>query len=278
MRTVRSRRRLSVLKIRITSIITALPAALHGGRAGADEGIEHKITNIGVHVDQPLWQSDWKRRRMADTARPFRRDLPHIDGCLHELVTTHRADRRKPDLGAILRTDRAVESTLGGDDHALAEVADHWVARTLKAPPRTISRCAALLDPQHFATKEQSKIVLQNCRDVGRQRAVWTPAEVGHVDRDAPARLEHADAFSEHVAKLFEVFDVRRRDMTVTKRLFVLFACEVRRRRDNESDAVVCDIAHLPGIADDEPIDAFRGSDVIIRADLWSLKSFVERP
>ena len=71
------------------------------------------------------------------------------------------------------------------------------------------------------------QVVLQDGHDVGGQAAVRLAAEVGHVDGDAPARLEHPLALGEDVAQQRQVLDVGARYALAVELLLVLLAGEV---------------------------------------------------
>jgi len=72
------------------------------------------------------------------------------------------------------------------------------------------------------------QVVLQDGHDVGGQAAVGLAAEVGHVDRYAPARLEHPLALGEDVTQQRQVLDVGARHALAVELLLVLLPGEVR--------------------------------------------------
>ena len=175
---------------------------------------------------------------MPDARRALGGQLPHVERGLHELVAGQAADRRQTGTSALARVERPVEPALAGDDDPLADVAQHRVARSLERPPRTRPRRAALLDPHDLAAQQHPQVVLQDGGDVGRQRSIRPATEVGDVDGDAAAGLEHAHALGEHVAQHLQVLEIRGRDVALTERLLVGLAGEVRRRRHHQRDRV----------------------------------------
>ncbi len=74
---------------------------------------------------------------------------------------------------------------------------------------------------------KQVQVVLEDGHDVGGQAAVGLAPEVGHVDGDAAARLEHALALGEDVAQQGQVLDVGPRHPLAVELLLVLLAGEV---------------------------------------------------
>jgi hypothetical protein len=132
------------------------------------------------------------------------------------------------------------------------------------------------LDPDDFAPKEETEVILQDSDDIGRQGPVGLPAQVGDVDGDPATRLEHPLALGEDVAKHLQVVEIGRRHAVLTERLFVRLAGEVRRRRDDECDGVVRKL-DLPGVG------AYQGlaqlewrPDVIVGGQLRGAKPCVE--
>ena len=115
-------------------------------------------------------------------------------------------------------------------------------------PHATDPDAASALLPDDLPAQQQAEL-LEDAADVGRQAAVGLAPEVGDVDRDAPARLEHAHAVGEHRGEHVEVLEVRRRDAVALELLLVLLAGEVRRRRDDEGHRGVGDGVHRPGVA-----------------------------
>ena len=69
-----------------------------------------------------------------------------------------------------------------------------WKLPQAQLPPAPRAFCQ-MISPR----SSRPRSVLEDVDDVGRQRAVGLAAEVGHVDGDAAARLEHPGALGEHV-------------------------------------------------------------------------------
>src|SRR5258708_24315628 len=74
-----------------------------GGRPGPKERIEHKVISVRVELDEPGWEFDRKRCRVADARRALGRDLPHVKRVLHEVLSGHRRLRRQALSGALWR-------------------------------------------------------------------------------------------------------------------------------------------------------------------------------
>ena len=160
----------------------------------------------------------------------------------------------------------AVEAALAGDDHPLGEVAQHRVGRLLERPPGAVAARAAGLAPDDLAAQEQAEVVLEDADDVGRERAVRLAAEVGDVDRDAPARLELGDALGEDVLEHREVLEVGGRDVALAERLLVGLAGEVRRRGDDERHRRGPHAVHRAGVADVDLVDHAGRLDRVVGA------------
>ena len=145
----------------------------------------------------------------------------------------------KPPFATLLDGQRPLEAALAGDDHPLGEVAQHRVRGVAERSPRARPAGAGALLPHDLAAQQEMQPVLQDVDHVGGQAAVRLAAEVGDVDRDPAAGLEHAHAFGEHVVQQLEVLEVRARHAVALELLLVLLAGEVRRRRDDQRHAAV---------------------------------------
>ena len=123
--------------------------------------------------------------------------------------------------------------------------------------------------PDDLAPGQQVQVVLEDGHHVGGQAAVGLAAEVGHVDGDPPARLEHPLALGEHLAQELEVLEVGTRHPFTVELLLVLLAGEVGRRGDHQGHRVVGHGVHPPGVAADAGLEhgVVRG-DVLVRAQL----------
>ena len=123
---------------------------------------------------------------------------------------------------------------------------------------------------------QQVEVVLQDGHDVGRQAAIRLAPEVGHVDGDAAARLEHALALGEHVAQQRQVLDVGPGHPLAVELLLVLLAGEVGGRGDDEGHRVVRHGVHAAGVAADAGDAGLVRSDVLVGAQLGRLEARVE--
>jgi hypothetical protein len=171
----------------------------------------------------------------------------------------------------------AVESTLAGDDDALGHVAQHRIGgRQVGADCDGAGRAAGLL-PDDLAPEEEGEVVLEHAHDVAGQRAVRLAAEVRHVDRDAPAGLEHTPAFGEHVAQHRQVLEIRPGHMALAERRLVLLAGEVRRGRDHQRDRRVVDRLHVTGVAADDRVGCAARIDGGVVRQLGFCEALVER-
>ena len=118
----------------------------------------------------------------------------------HEVLGQQRALVRQALRCPLLDRAGAVESALAGDDHPLADVAQHRVRRAAERTPRARAAGALAFLPDQLAASSRPRSCSQDPDDVRGQAAVRLAAEVGHVHRDPPAGLELAHAFGEHVA------------------------------------------------------------------------------
>src|ERR1039458_7127725 len=162
-------------------------------RARTHERVEYHVVLVGEQVDQTPGELHRERRRVAYSGRALGRDLPQVGGRLEELVTRDRRGGRHPELEPLPRSDGPIEPTLARDDDPLGDVPQHRVARSLERSPGTRATRRAPLPPDHLAAQQEPE-VLEDLADIAGQRAVGPSTEVGHVDGDAPARLEDPPA------------------------------------------------------------------------------------
>ena len=182
---------------------------------------------------------------MADTFGRLRRDLPHVERGVHELVAVHRRGARQATAFSFGLRHGPVEATLRRDDDPFGQVTQHRVGRPLEAPPCARSRRPPLLDPDDLAAQQQAQVVLEDGRDVGRERTVRATTQVGDVDGDATAGFQFPGALCEDVAQHLEVLEVRRRNMVGVELGLVGLAGEVRRRGDHQGDGAVGHLGHV---------------------------------
>ena len=178
---------------------------------------------------------------MPDPPGALGRDRPDVEREGEEVVGHQRALVGQALGGALLDRPGPVEAALAGDDDPLGDVAQHRVGGAAERTPGARAAGAFALLPDQLAPQQQAEVVLEDADDVGRQAAVRLAAEVGDVDRDAPAGLELADALGEHVGEQLEVLEVRRRHALALELLLVLLAGEVGRRGHDEGDRAVGD-------------------------------------
>ena len=191
---------------------------------------------------------------MPDLRGALGRELPEVRRRLHELVTRDRRRRREPPVVTLLGRECPVEAPLAGDHDPLGHVAQHGVARSLERAPRARTAGRTTLPPDHLPTQQQPE-VLEDLRHVGGQRPVRAAAEVGDVDGDPPAGLQHPRALGEDAVQHPQVLEVGRRDTVDAEALLVLLAGEVRRRRHHERHRVVRHVVHVPGVAAMDDVD-----------------------
>jgi len=134
----------------------------------------------------------------------------------------------------------------------------------------------ALFLPDHFTAQQQAEVVLQDGGHVGRQAAVRTAPQVGHVDGDAAAGLEGAHALPEHVAQHRQVVEVVAGDVTLAERGLVLLAGEVRRRRDHQGHRCVRHGGHVASVADVDDVEFAGFTERVVVADLGRREARVE--
>ena len=164
---------------------------------------------------------------MAHAHRALGRDVPHVEGEGHEVVGSDAALVRQAGRLARLGAQGPTEAALAGHDDPLGHVAQDRVGgRAERTPGARAARPFALL-PDDLAPGQQVQVVLEDGHDVGGKAAVRLAPEVGHVDRDAATRLEHALALGEDVAQQGEVLDVGPGHTLAVELLLVLLAGEV---------------------------------------------------
>ena len=220
------------------------PLPMNGSRTRSSRNVYRRISCSGSSTGNG---AGWPTRRRA-----LRCDRPDVERHRQEVVGHQRALVRQPVGGPLLRRPGAIEAALAGDDHSLADVAEHRVGRAAERSPCARAGGALALLPDQLAAQQQAEVVLEDADHVGRQAAVGLAAEVGDVDGDASAGLEGAHALGEHVGQHLEVLEVRGRDALALELLLVLLAGEVRRGGDDEGDGPVGDAVHVPSVAADE--------------------------
>ena len=166
---------------------------------------------------------------MADPARVGRRDVPHIEGRLHESVPTDGGPVGQSVGSALGCCTGTVEATFTRNDDSLGDIPQDRVGRT---PPR--SPCAGSagglgLAPDDLAPEKQAQVVLEDARHVRTEAPVRLAAQVCDVHSDTPARLENPPALLEHIAKQGQVFHVRVGNLPSGHCLLVLLPDEVGR-------------------------------------------------
>ena len=122
--------------------------------------------------------------------------------------------------------------------------------------------------------------VLEDGHHVGGQAPVGLAAEVGHVDGDAPARLERPGAVGEDVLQQAQVLEVGAGDALAVQLLLVLLAGEVRGGGDHERHRAVGHRGHVPGVPVDEGLgDRRRAAGTVSSSgELRGLEPGVEGP
>src|SRR3954468_13324686 len=167
---------------------------------------------------------------MPDALGTLGRHVPHVEGCLQELVVGERVHERQPKPLSLFDALGPVESALAGDDDALGYVPKNRIGGAAeRAPGAGAARTIALL-PDDLAAQEQLQVVWKDANHVRREAAVRLSPEVRHVDGDAPARLELAFAFREHISQKLEVLEIRPWDAFTVELFFVALSHEVWRR------------------------------------------------
>ena len=214
---------------------------------------------------------------MADPAGVLGPDLPHVDRRREELLLRDRVLERKPSLLAIRPGHGPVEATLAGDDDALGHVAQDRVRGREVGTDRDGAGRAAGLLPHDLTPQEEGEVVLEHAHDVAGQGAVRLAAEVRHVDRDAPAGLEHPPALGEHVAQHLQVLEIRTGRAPFAEGGLVLLAGEVRRRRDHQRDRAVVHCLHVAGVTADDRVGCPARVDGVIVRQLRRREALVER-
>ena len=166
---------------------------------------------------------------MAHTDGALGRDVPHIERQRHEVVGPDAALVGEALATALLGAACPPEAALAGHDDALGHVAQHGIGGRPEGAPGARAAGPFTFLPDDLAAGQQVQVVLEDGHDVGGQAAVRLAAEVGHVDRDAAARLEHPLALGEDVAQQRQVLHVGARHTLAVELLLVLLAGEVGR-------------------------------------------------
>ena len=214
---------------------------------------------------------------MVDAPGALGGDLPDVERRGHELVGRQRGAERQAVRLAVSLAAGPAEASLAGDHHALGEVSQDGVGRAAERAPRARAAGSIALLPHDLAPEEELEVVLEDADHVAGQAAVRLATEVGHVHRDAPARLEHALALGEDVAEHRQVLEVRRGHALAVELGLVFLAGEVRRGRDDEGDRAGGDGIHVAGVAEDERLgDRRRRGDGGVGRQLGGLEPRVE--
>ena len=168
------------------------------------------------------------------------------------------------------------EAALAGHDDPLGHVAEHRVGGRAEGAPGARAAGPLALLPDDLAPGQEVQVVLQDRHDVGGQAAVGLAAEVGHVDRNAAARLEHPLALGEDVAQQRQVLDVGAGHPLAVELLLVLLAGEVGGRGDDEGHRVVRHGVHPAGVAVQARHTGLVRVHVLVGAELRRLEAGVE--
>ncbi len=204
------------------------------------------------------------------------RDVPHVERQRHEVVRRDAALVGQPLAASLLGAARPPEASLAGHDDALGHVAQHRVGGGAEGAPGARAAGPLALLPHDLASGQQVQVVLQDGHDIGGQAAIRLATEVGHVDGDATAGLEHPLALGEDVAQQRQVLDVGARHALAVELLLVLLAGEVRRRGDDEGHRVVRHRLHPPGVALDAGDARCMRVHVLVGVELRCLEAGVE--
>ena len=220
----------------------------HPRGARPHERVQDQVVDVGVEVDEPFRQGHGERGGVPDAGGRLRRELPHVQRGVHELVTGERGHRREPVPVPAPGGLRPVEPSLGRHDHALGEVPQDRVPGALEGTPGAVACGAALLLPDDLSPEQEPQPVLEDGDDVRRERPVGPPAEVGDVHGDPTAGLQRADALGEDLGEHLQVVQVGPGHVALPQRLLVLLAREVRGRGDHEGHGAVGHLAHGTGV------------------------------
>ena len=182
----------------------------------------------------------------------------------------------RPCAAALLGAARPPEASLAGHDDPLGHVAQHRVGGRAEGAPGARAAGPLALLPDDLAPGQEVQVVLEDGHDVGGQAAVRLAPEVGHVDRDAAARLEHPLALGEDVAQQRQVLDVGAGHALAVELLLVLLAGEVGRRGDDEGHRVVRHGIHPAGIAVQARDTGLVRVHVLVGAELGRFEAGVE--
>ena len=183
----------------------------------------------------------------------------------------------RPRRLTLVDRERTLEPALAGHDHPLGDVSQHRVGRAAERTPCTRAARPGTLLPHDLPAQQQTEPVLQDVDHVGGQAAIRLATEVGDVDGDPAARLEHPDALGEHVVQQVEVLEIRAGHAVAFELLLVLFAGEVRRRRDDQGDRTVGERVHVAGVAAHERLgDRLGGQHGVVVVDHRRFEPSVE--
>ncbi len=213
---------------------------------------------------------------MTHPHRALGRDVPHVERQRHEVVGPDAALVRQPGPATLLGAAGPSEAPLAGHDDALGHIAQHRIGGGAEGAPGAGAAGPFALLPHDLAPGQQVQVVLQDGHDVGGQAAVGLATEVGHVDRDAAARLEHALALGEDVAQQRQVLDVGAGHPLAVELLLVLLPGEVGGRGDDEGDRVVGHRLHPAGIAAQARDTGLVRVHVLVGAQLRRFEAGVE--
>ena len=213
---------------------------------------------------------------MPHPHRALGRDVPHVERERHEVVGRDAALVGQPVAPALLGAARPPEASLAGHDDPLGHVAQHRVGGGAERAPGARAAGALALLPHDLAPRQQVQVVLQDGHHVGGQAAIRLAPEVGDVDRDAAARLEHPLALGEDVAQQRQVLDVGPGHALAVELLLVLLAGEVGRRGDDEGHRVVRHRVHAAGVTAQAGHPGLVRGHVLVGAELGRLEAGVE--
>ncbi len=213
---------------------------------------------------------------MPHPHRALGRDVPHVQRQRHEVVgpmlLSWGSPSRRRSLGLRARPKRPLLATMTRSVTSRS---------TGLAAERNEPQAHEPLAPSPFChtISPRGSRCRSSCRmrhDVGRQAAIRLAPEVGHVDRDAAAGLEHPLALGEDVAQQRQVLDVGPGHPRAVELLLVLLAGEVRRRGDDEGDRVVRQRVHAAGVTAQAGHPGLVRGHVLVGAELGGLEAGVE--
>lgn len=211
---------------------------------------------------------------MAHPAGALGGNIPHVQGCFHELVIGHAGPVWKVLGSALGRTKSPIEPALGGDHDPLGHVPEHRIGRDPERTPGTRAAGRGGLPPDYLAPEQQTER-LEDPDDVSRQAAIGLSAQIGHIDGDAASRLQHPDAFGEDIMEQPEVLTVPIgylsfkviRPSRLDHRVLVFLPHEIGGRGNHQSDGAVGEFFHSPGVTQDRTLRFRPRSDLLVRVD-----------